>query len=243
MANRVSISDAPLVELGREGVDQNVPVAEKAAGAEATPGRTTIAAMRDFFGGGGSGFQPQVQQIYLDPERDYTFQGTTALPPGGSSLGLNLGLMKRAQSLIRGDLDFYQFGSFGGSDTLLVGNVGFYRLHFAFWLDYSNTGQIASWRWQGRLRLPNNPDANELHGEYLRPFANAQNVLYQHCFETITIFMDSVGRNIVIDPNLWNVGSAITPVGNQETIALVPDLEGSNGESKIVIEFLGGPTS
>ena len=107
MTIRTGIADAPPVTLGEGGREQIIPVLEAFPNSEKRPGSTSVAAMAEFFTGGGGVVIPQIQRLFLDTTNFVILDGSAAREVDQISAPINIPLIKEENSLIAGNDDFY----------------------------------------------------------------------------------------------------------------------------------------
>ena len=137
MTIRTGISDAPTVTLGEGGRQQLLPVLEVFPTSEKRPGKTTVGDMADFFQGGGTGFAPEIQRLYVNDSAGIRLRENGHQAPGTFSEAVTVPVQKEADSLIAGSLDFY---------TITQGRIAFttsgaYRLTGRLYTTANGTGQ------------------------------------------------------------------------------------------------------
>ena len=107
MARRVGITEAPRVELGAPGVEQSLPVASKAPGQIPEAGRTTVADLREFLEIPEPVIEEQIQRLYLNLRTPAVVTASSSVDPGQTTGELSPTWERRSDSLISGDLNFY----------------------------------------------------------------------------------------------------------------------------------------
>ena len=107
MTIRTGIADAPPVTLGEGGREQIIPVLEAFPNSEKRPGSTSVAAMAEFFTGGGGVVIPQIQRLFLDTTTPVILDGAAAQEIDQISAPINIPMIKEENSLIAGNADFY----------------------------------------------------------------------------------------------------------------------------------------
>lgn len=136
MSRRLGIAEAPEVTLGAGSRQQSIPVLEDFGGNNTRPGRTTISAMRTYFGGVGVPAPEQIQQFFLESTGDYELAQDAGQAAGTYGPTIALQFQKEADSLVLGDID--HFVLLNGDIHLPFAGTYLVRGEFFCRADYNN---------------------------------------------------------------------------------------------------------
>ena len=166
MPERLSISEAPKATLGAPGVEQNIPMAERATDGEVTAKRTTIADMANFFGGGGGGIQPEIIQFGISEALTGDLSIPRGLLAGAMTQPFRLRFDTESVAIIAGSEDFYALGP----NELIFSEAGVYRFTISPTALYTPSANTGAYRYTARLITALNNVDETMNGDYIRPY-------------------------------------------------------------------------